>query len=394
VLVFTMQAPRTYTGEDTAEIQCHGGSLITGQVFAATIDAGARPAGPGEFTRRAFLNGRLDLAQAEAVADLIAARSEAGARLAWSQLDGHLSSRVGTLRASVIAARALCEAAIDFPDEDIPDLSDARLGVELARVRREIEALAATFERARVRYEGARVVLVGRPNVGKSSILNALSGRERAIVTAVAGTTRDVVETALTLRGVPVTLADTAGIRDTDDVVERLGVERSRAAIADAACVVAIFDRSSVLEHADHEVARAISGRPAVAVLNKTDLAAAIAISDLHPFVGSVPVVALSAHTGEGLPDLAAALADVLAPATRNAGIDDEAVIFRERHRDAARHAAEAIACAERGLAVRAPVELIASDLAAAATALGTITGEIATEDVLDRVFAEFCVGK
>jgi tRNA modification GTPase len=394
VLVFTMRAPRTYTGEDTAEIQCHGGSLITAQVLAATVDAGARPAGPGEFTRRAFLNGRLDLAEAEAVADLIAARSEDGARLAWSQLDGQLSSRVATLRAAVVEACALCEAAIDFPDEDISELSDARLGRELVRVRGEIEALAATFDRARVRYEGARVVLVGKPNVGKSSILNALVGRERAIVTAVAGTTRDVVETAVTVRGVPVTLADTAGIRDTGDVIERLGVERSRAAIADARCVVAIFDSSSVLEDADRDVAETISARPALAVLNKADLVPAISISDVRSLVGSVPVVALSARTGEGLAELEAALADALAAPVTNAAGDDETVIFRERHRDAARQAAEAIHRAERGLAVHAPVELIASDLAAAAGALGAITGEIVNEDVLDRVFAEFCVGK
>ncbi|MBI3770862.1 MAG: tRNA uridine-5-carboxymethylaminomethyl(34) synthesis GTPase MnmE [Deltaproteobacteria bacterium] len=392
VLVFALRAPRSYTGEDTAEIQCHGGSVVTRRVLQAVIEAGARPAAPGEFTRRAFVNGRLDLAQAEAVADLIAARSDAAQRLAWSQLEGHLSARVETLRAALLEARALCEAAIDFPDEDVPELSDARLGIELARVRGEIEALAGTFERTRVRYDGARAVLVGRPNVGKSSVLNALAGRERAIVTPVAGTTRDVLEASVTLRGVPVVLADTAGIRETEDVVERVGVERAHAALVDAGCVLAIFDCSRPLEGADESVAAAVRGRPVIAVLNKRDLPAAIASGDVSALFGAVPIVELSALTGEGLDELEAAIAQVLL-----AGSDareEEIGIFCERHRDAARRAALDLTRAEQALSSHAPLELVASDLAAAAEALGSITGVVTSEDVLDRVFAEFCIGK
>ncbi len=392
VLVFAMRAPHSYTGEDTAEVQCHGGSVVTRRVLEAVFAAGARPADPGEFTRRAFVNGRLDLAQAEAVADLIAARSDAAQRLAWSQLEGHLSARVGTLRAAVVAARALCEAAIDFPDEDLPELSDARLGRELAGVRTEIEALAATFERTRVRYHGTRAVLVGRPNVGKSSVLNALAGRERAIVTPVAGTTRDVLEAAITVQGIPLVVADTAGIHETDDAIERLGVERARAALEDAGAVLAIFDRSCALDAADEAVAAAVRGRPLIVVLNKSDLPAAITPADVASLVGDAPLVELSALAGDGLGDLEGAIARVvLSDADAS---DDEVGIFRERHRDAARRAGLALARAEEALAARAPLELVASDLAAAADALGSITGEVTSEDVLDRVFAEFCIGK
>lgn len=392
VLVFTMRAPRSYTGEDTAEIQCHGGSVVSRRVLAAVLEAGARPAAPGEFTRRAFMNGRLDLAQAEAVADLIAARSDAAQRLAWSQLEGHLSGRVDTLRTALLEARALCEAAIDFPDEDLPEFGEARLGQELARIRAEIEALAATFERTRVRYEGARVVLVGRPNVGKSSVLNAVAGRERAIVTPIAGTTRDVLEVTVTLRGVPVVMADTAGIRATDDIVELAGVERAHAALADAGCVVAVLDRSRALEPADRAVAAAVRGRPLVMVLNKCDLPGVVSPDELRALFGDAPVVEVSALLGAGLEALEAAVARVLLVGSD--GNEQEVGIFRERHLDALRRAAADLARAEDALRTKAPLELLASDLAVAAEALGSITGAVTSEDVLDRVFAEFCIGK
>ncbi len=393
VLVFTMRGPHSYTGEDTAEIHCHGGSVLTRRILEVVLAAGARPADPGEFTRRAFLNGRIDLAQAEAVAELIAARSDAALRLAWSQLDGQLSARVDGLRDVIVRARALCEAAIDFPDEELPEVDDGRLARELTRLRGELEALATSFARARVRFEGARVVLVGRPNVGKSSLLNALAGRERAIVTAVAGTTRDVLEATVSLRGIPVVLTDTAGLRDTDDTVERLGVERARQALGDAAAVVAIFDRSQALDRSDDVVAAAIAGRPVVAVLNKRDLPARTMPARLRTLLGAVPVVEVSALTGAGLSELEAAIAALLGADDPGAG-EEEIVLFRARHREAVHQAAAELRRAEQALAARVPLDLVASDLAAAAASLGTITGEVTSEDVLDRVFAEFCIGK
>jgi tRNA modification GTPase len=260
-------------------------------------------------------------------------------------------------------------------------------------VRTELETLAATFERARVRFEGARVVLAGRPNVGKSSLLNALAGRERAIVTPVAGTTRDVLEATISIGGVPAVLTDTAGIRESGDAIERLGVERARAAIADAACVVAIFDRSTALERADEVVAAAVATRPAVAVLNKHDLPSAIGAAELRELVGSLPLVEVSALTGDGLAALESAIAALLLGGATVAG-DDEIVLFRARHWEAVQRAAAELRRAEQALVERTPLDLVAADLAAAAAALGTITGAVTSEDVLDRVFAEFCIGK
>jgi tRNA modification GTPase len=394
VLVFAMAPPRSYTGEAVVEIQCHGGSVVSRRVLECVVAQGARPAEPGEFTKRALLNGRLDLAQAEAVADLIAARTDAGRRLAWSQLEGVLSARIGALRDALLGARALCEAAIDFPEEDVPELSGGELGREVARVRQEIDAMVAGFERARLRYEGARVALVGKPNVGKSSLLNALAGRERAIVTPIAGTTRDVVEAVVALRESPVVLADTAGLREVPDAVEAIGAERSRAAIADATCVVAVFDRAGLLDDDDRLVVDATTGRPTVVVLNKADLPARVDRGAVAGWLPDAPVVEVSATAGTGLADLEATLGRMLFGARDTDDAGEEVAIFRVRHRDAAQRASQDLARAEDALRTGAPPELVASDLAAAAAALGAITGELSTEEVLDRVFAEFCIGK
>ena len=392
VVVFAMRAPRSYTGEDIVEIQCHGGSLVSEAVLESVCAAGARPAAPGEFTKRAFLNGRMDLAQAEAVADLIMARSDAGRRLAWSQLQGTLSARVGGLRDTIVKARAYCEVALDFADEDVPELTATELATELAAVRKELEALVATFERGRLRYQGSRVAIVGRPNVGKSSLLNALAGRDRALVTPIPGTTRDVVEVTVVVNGAPVVLMDTAGLRDTDDVVEAMGVDRSRAAAAEADAVIVVFDRSVALDATDRGVAESVRGRRCLAVLNKADLPTGTTDTDARRLLGDIEVVEVSALTGSGTAGLGSAIGRLLA----NGGsvADNEVVLFRSRHRDAARRALVHLQQAEAVAAAGLPLEIVASDLAAAGAALGGITGDVTSEDVLDRVFADFCLGK
>jgi tRNA modification GTPase len=283
--------------------------------------------------------------------------------------------------------------ALDFADEDVPELTSTELAHELANVRREMEALVASFERGRLRYQGARVALVGRPNVGKSSLLNAMAGRDRALVTPIAGTTRDVVEVWIVIGGAPVVLMDTAGIRDADDIVESMGVERTRRAVEDAACVVAVFDGSSSLADEDALVAESVKGKPTVIALNKADLPSRLGRDRIEALLGPLPIIDVSALTGTGVGDLSTRLGELLF-GSREDALDDEIVLFRARHRDAARKAIADLSRAEDALESDAPLELAASDLAAAATSLAEITGSITSEDVLDRVFADFCLGK
>ncbi|MCC6763316.1 MAG: tRNA uridine-5-carboxymethylaminomethyl(34) synthesis GTPase MnmE [Deltaproteobacteria bacterium] len=393
VLAFGMRAPSSFTGEDVVEFHCHGGALVTQRVLESVCASGARPAEPGEFTKRAFLNGRIDLAQAEAVADLIAARSEAGRRLALSQLEGNLSSSVARLRGALVGACALCEAALDFSEEDLPEVEGTDVGDALKRVRRELEGMAATFERGRLKYDGARVALVGRPNVGKSSLMNALVGRDRAIVTPIPGTTRDVLEAGIVVGGAPVVLLDTAGLRSTTDLVEALGVERTRGAVEEARCVLVIFDGSTTLDADDAHVVDAVRPGRTVAVVNKTDLPPQVSDAEVRSLVGDAPIVRVSAVTQEGIEALMAAMKSTVFGLGQHPD-EEEVVLFRARHHDAVRESLSHLSRAERAIEEGSPLELVASDLGLAAAALSSITGEITTEDVLDRVFADFCLGK
>lgn len=393
VLAFGMRGPNSYTGEDVVEIHCHGGSVVSRRVLECVCRGGARPAEPGEFTKRAFLSGRIDLAQAEAVADLVAARGETGMRMAFSQLEGALSARVSVLRESILRARSLCEVVLDFPDEDIPDTLHGDVAKALGQTRRELDVLAASFDRGRVRYGGARVALVGRPNVGKSSLLNALIGRDRALVSPIPGTTRDVVEASIVIEGSPLVLSDTAGMRETDDVVEAMGVDRSRSTAAEAACVLAVFDGSVPLEPDDYLIRDLTLPGRTIAVVNKADLPIRLSIEALNRVLGDSPVIRVSALNVEGLEPLTKAIARTVFGSSEPAA-DHEVALYRVRHYEAVRSALSDVSRAERSIEDGVPLELVAVDLAAAATALASITGAMTSEDVLDRVFADFCLGK
>ncbi|HEY3281264.1 MAG TPA: tRNA uridine-5-carboxymethylaminomethyl(34) synthesis GTPase MnmE [Armatimonadota bacterium] len=397
VVLVPYPSPRSYTGEDMAEITCHGSPVSLREVLALLLRSGARLAGPGEFTQRAFLNGKLDLAQAEAVMDAIGAESAAGLSVAIGQLEGRLSSRLAPLRTSLLEVQARLEAAIDFPDE-IEEPSRGDLCGTISQVMGEAERLLKTAESGRLYREGALVVICGRPNVGKSTLMNALLREARAIVTSIPGTTRDILEEPLTLGGVPLRLVDTAGLREADNPVEREGVERARAALEAADIAVVVLDRSEPITEADRHVYIAAMGREALLVANKCDLPPAWDVSSLLALLaGPEPeppkpmVVEAALGAGWGLEAVERALEGMLeAKALPPGGV----LVSNLRHKAALEACAAHLAAALRTLDDGYPLDLLTVDLSAAARQLGSITGDTVTEDVIMAIFSRFCVGK
>jgi tRNA modification GTPase len=395
-LAVVMRQPASLTGEDVAEIQCHGGPFVVRRIVAIAVAAGARLAEPGEFTRRAFLNGRMDLAEAEAVADLVAARSDSALANAIEQLSGALSARVAELRAQVIAIRAHLEVEIDFSDEDIRLPSRREVAAEIERLIADVAMLHDSFARGLLMRDGVRATIVGKPNAGKSSLLNLMLGADRAIVTAIAGTTRDVIEDSVQLGPYALVLNDTAGVRESTDAVERIGIERTIRSARDADLLLAIFDGSRPLEPADHDVIRLTTSRPGLAILNKRDLPAAISAKDLREHGLTLPILPCSAidlaEAGIVRAELTKTIEALIAPSSPPS--NNQVAISRERHRDALAMALEALKNARGAALSLMPPEIVAVDIMAAAAALGSITGEVSGEDVLDAIFRDFCIGK
>lgn len=383
VLVSVFHAPRSYTGEDVAEISGHGSPLILGQILARLLDCGARLARPGEFTERAFLNGKMDLAQAEAVGDLIAAQTAEAQRLARRQSEGRLSRAVQAIRNETLGVLAQIEATIDFPEE-VGELNTAECEAALQTAHRQIADLLATADSGKLVREGLSVVLAGRPNVGKSSLLNALLRTNRAIVTAIPGTTRDVLEETLNLSGVPLRLSDTAGLRETADEVEQLGVARTRAGMDAADLVLLVLDAEVGETPEDVDLRQSLAGRPHLAVWNKWDLSV---LPALPP-----GAVAVSALTGWNLAALEAALLQHVLGGT--ASLPESALVTHARHKQALSAASLGIDAARQSLAEGLPADFASIDLRGALSVLGTITGETATEDVIAEIFSRFCIGK
>jgi len=388
-LVVYMKAPRSFTAEDVVEIQSHGGMLVLGIVCKVCIESGARMAEPGEFTKRAFLNGRLDLSQAEAVLDTIRATSSAGLNVAQRHLRGDLAREVEQARTSLLNLLAHVEAGIDFVDEDISFLQRD----ELVRIVKEtcavVQKLESTAQQGRILREGARVVILGRPNVGKSSLLNRLLREERAIVTAIPGTTRDMIEESIDLDGLTIRLVDTAGVRETDDLVEQEGIKRTRIAQDEADLLLVVVDGSVPLTNDDLDLLLAVKDRKHVVVLNKADLADTIA-SDAT-LVGHSSY-SISAKTGWGLEMVKSALRVQLVSGGFEA--TESVMVTNVRHRDALRRAGESLSQALESVQGRMAGELVSIDVRAAADALGEITGAITTDEILGRIFSEFCIGK
>ena len=390
VLCTYSRGPASYTGEDTAEIHCHGSPMVLSLGLEALFAQGARQAGPGEFTQRAFLNGRLDLAQAEAVADLLDARSREGARHAAGQLSGALSRKIQAVYSALVDVMAHFHAVLDYPDEDVDPFTRQALEEDLRRQEEALQKLLATYQRGRRLNQGVKCALVGRPNAGKSSLLNALAGYERAIVTDIPGTTRDTVEESVELGGLPLRLTDTAGLRESADPIERLGVARSRAAMEEAELILVLWDGSVPAEEEDRALLReAMSLAPTILVRSKGDLPAAPASGlDMDP---APPVVELSAKTGEGLEALSQAVA-ALFPKDPGAAYGE--LLTNARQALAAQRALEDVARARAALAAGVTPDALLTDVEEALSALGELTGQSVREDVTARIFQRFCVGK
>ena len=395
VLAMVMRAPRTFTREDTVEITCHGGVLPASLVLETLLDAGARVAEPGEFTRRAFLNGRIDLTQAEAVADLIHSRTELALHAANEQLAGKLSQRINQLRDSMLETLAHVEAHIDFPDEDIaPDTMD-ELVARLEQGLSFIDELLRTAKEGQILRRGIRAAIIGKPNAGKSSLLNQLLGHDRAIVSSIPGTTRDTIEETADIRGLPVILIDTAGLRESQDEIEVEGVRRSRQSLERAELILHVVDVTRAAEPEPHYIAEADS-RKRIIVLNKVDLLPAGAVlpaEDIPDKVAeSAPAVQVSCVTGAGIESLKNAIKGLIW--SGGVGTEMFQVMINSRHQQALTRAREATVKTLEAFRCGETLEVIAMELRIAVNAIGEIVGKTTTEDLLDTIFSRFCIGK
>ena len=397
VLLAVLRAPRTFTREDTVEISCHGGLLPAKLVLETLLAGGARLAEPGEFTKRAFLNGRLDLAQAEAVADLIHARTELALAAANQQLAGQLSQRINQLRDDLMHTLAHVEAHIDFPEEDIaPDTKTQLLG-RLANGIAYMDKLLATAGEGQLLRRGIRAAIIGRPNAGKSSLLNQLLGRDRAIVSPIPGTTRDTIEETANIRGLPVAFIDTAGLREAHDDLEREGVRRSRETLLQAELILHVLDASQSMTGADQQYLAEFSAKKRILVRNKIDLPVKLELPARylvpgHPSLVTPSVVEVSCVTGAGIEALKDAIKNLVWSGEIRAEMLQVAI--NARHQDALNRARAAAHQAAEALAADATLELVALDLRTAANAVGEIVGKTTTEDLLDSIFSTFCIGK
>jgi len=393
VLVVLMKSPKTYTREDVIEIHCHGGYLILQKVLELVLKQGARLAQPGEFTKRAFLNGRIDLTQAEAVIDLIKAKTMASLDIANQQLKGWLYKEMNDLKTRLIEHLALIEAHIDFPEEEIEPISFGEMKQGLESVRSKLQGWVGSYEEGRIFREGISCAIIGKANVGKSSLLNVLLKEDRAIVTPIPGTTRDVIEEVLNIYGIPVRLMDTAGLRKAADFIEEEGVRRTKERVAESDFILLMLDGSQQLDADDAGIFVEIKGKKKVVIVNKHDLPLKISLEEVARQFEGDPIVRISCLRSEGIDDLRRAIYAALIHRDVKASAD-HLIVANIRHKRALVQARDDLSEAVRGLEEGASFEFIAFEIRSALEALGEIVGETVTEEVLDRIFERFCIGK
>lgn len=395
-IVLIMRAPRTYTREDTVEIDCHGGVFVVKKILETVMKYGARPAEPGEFTKRAFLNGRIDLSQAESVMDVICAKNEFALKSSVSQLSGAVSEKIKELRAALLHEIAYIESALDDPEHISLDGYPARLGKIVDDAAKKIDALLANSDNGRLLKEGISTVIVGKPNVGKSSLLNTLVGEERAIVTDVAGTTRDVLEEQINLDGILLNIIDTAGIRETDDVVEKIGVGRAKKYLSDADLAIYVADASTPLDENDVEIMRLLKNRRTIVLLNKSDLAPLTTEADILKYVDNgveTPrILSVSAKEQTGIAELEETIKELFF--SGKVAFNDEVYITNVRQKSALHEARESLALVAGSIADGLPEDFYSIDLMNAYAELGKIIGEAVEDDLVNEIFSKFCVGK
>jgi tRNA modification GTPase len=390
-IVLIMRGPHSYTCEDVVEFQCHGGPVPLRKLLQATLAAGARLAEPGEFTKRAFLNGRIDLTQAEAVIDVIRAKTEASLKVAVNHLSGTLSQQIKTIRNELLHMIAHLEAAIDFPEEDIEAVSAGQVQAWIEPVISQVSKLLVTSHSGRILRDGLKTVIIGKPNVGKSSLLNALLKEQRAIVTAIPGTTRDSIAEYVNVRGIPLKIIDTAGIRETQDLVEKIGVAKSRELIKEADLILVILDRSEALSSEDRQVIEITANYKGFILLNKADLPAVLGYEDVKKLAVDWPIIQLSLETGEGLEQLEQQIVDEVYAGQISSEAD---YVNNVRHvnclKQAEQQLKDALVAIEQGL----PIDCIVVDLRGAWEVLGDIIGDTVGDDLIDQIFSQFCIGK
>ena len=391
VLVMVMDAPRSYTGENTVEIDCHGGVLAMKRVLETVVKYGARPAEPGEFTKRAFLNGRIDLSQAEAVIDVINAKNEYALKSSISQLRGNIQRVIKEIRQGIIYQIAYIESALDDPEHISIDGYGATLKGEISLLKEKLNGLLDTVREGKLMKEGIKTVIVGKPNAGKSSLLNLLVGEERAIVTDIAGTTRDILEETIVLHGISLRMMDTAGIRDTDDVVEKIGVKKAVENAKDADLILYVVDSSVPLDENDKEIIELLKDKKAIVILNKMDLQQQVTEEDLKEKTNH-PVVAVSAKEEEGIEFLEAKIKEMFFEG--NLSFNDEIYITNMRHKAAIEDAKRSLELVENSIEMQMPEDFFSIDLMNAYEALGSIIGESVGEDLVNEIFSKFCTGK